>query len=169
MTPPPGQLLARHDETVFVGVIDELLVRPAGHLRAVHPATVSAATKPAGLFWRPPTFVRSPCYRSAAMGEEPASRGRRRPTGRPVPAPGPGRAPETKETDSSMTRNDEHHELRTLLLLLAMAVGLLATGVVVYLTFTYTRLAEPLAVGVAVLTCLAGLVRTVATTARGGR
>ncbi|WP_326607511.1 hypothetical protein OG930_38920 [Streptomyces sp. NBC_01799] len=68
-----------------------------------------------------------------------------------------------------MTRNDEHHELRTLLLLLAMAVGLLATGVVVYLTFTYTRLAEPLAVGVAVLTCLAGLVRTVATTARGGR
>ncbi|MGW3600815.1 hypothetical protein ACWD60_40150, partial [Streptomyces sp. NPDC005167] len=48
MTPPPGQLLARHDKTVFASVLDELLVRPAGHLRAVHPATVSAATKPAG-------------------------------------------------------------------------------------------------------------------------
>ncbi|MGW3601086.1 hypothetical protein [Streptomyces sp. NPDC005167] len=68
-----------------------------------------------------------------------------------------------------MTRNDEHHELRTLLILLATAVGLLVTGAVVCLTFTYPRLAEPLAVGVAVLTCLAGLVRTVATTARGNR
>jgi hypothetical protein len=60
-----------------------------------------------------------------------------------------------------MTRDAEHRELRTLLLLLAMAVGLLATGAVVCLTFAYPRLAEPLAVGAAVLTCLAGLVRLV--------
>ncbi|MER5853755.1 hypothetical protein ABT126_44505 [Streptomyces sp. NPDC002012] len=60
-----------------------------------------------------------------------------------------------------MTRNDEHRDLRTLLLLLAMAVGLLVTGPVVCLTFTYPKLAEPVAVGATVLTCLVGLVRMV--------
>ncbi|MFI9210539.1 hypothetical protein ACIGW7_20740 [Streptomyces sp. NPDC053253] len=58
-----------------------------------------------------------------------------------------------------MTQHDEHRELRTLLTLLAMVVGLLITGAAVYLAFAYPRLAEPLAVGAAVLTCLAGLVR----------
>ncbi|MEW2098187.1 hypothetical protein AB0882_18120 [Streptomyces sp. NPDC012485] len=58
-----------------------------------------------------------------------------------------------------MTRNADYRELRTLLLLLAMAVGLIITGAVVCLTFAYPRLAEPLAVGAAVLTCLAGFVR----------
>ncbi|MGW5212844.1 hypothetical protein ACWEQO_16980 [Streptomyces sp. NPDC004051] len=57
-----------------------------------------------------------------------------------------------------MTRNTEHRELRTLLLLLTLTVGLLTTGGVVCLTFVYPRLAEPLAVGATVLTCLAGLV-----------
>ncbi|MFJ8748747.1 hypothetical protein ACIREO_05320 [Streptomyces sp. NPDC102441] len=57
-----------------------------------------------------------------------------------------------------MTRNPDYRELRTLLLLLAMALGLLTTGAVVCLTFAYPRLAEPLAVGAAVLTCLAGSV-----------
>ncbi|GHG14062.1 hypothetical protein GCM10017667_55290 [Streptomyces filamentosus] len=66
-----------------------------------------------------------------------------------------------------MTRNAEHRELRTLVLLLATAVGLLTTAGVVCLTFAYPRLAEPLAVGAAVLTCLAGLVRLVVK--EGGR
>ncbi|MFE4331396.1 hypothetical protein ACFRQM_18795 [Streptomyces sp. NPDC056831] len=65
-----------------------------------------------------------------------------------------------------MTRNDEHRELRTLLLLLTLAVGLLITGAVIFLTVTYPRLAEPLAVGAAVLTCLTGLVGAVAKTIR---
>lgn len=66
-----------------------------------------------------------------------------------------------------MTENDEHREhrerreLRTLLLLLAMAMVLLTTGAVICLTFAYPRLADPFAVGAAVLTCLAGLVRMV--------
>ncbi|WP_406187302.1 hypothetical protein [Streptomyces anulatus] len=57
-----------------------------------------------------------------------------------------------------MTRNPDYRELRTLLLLLAMALGLLTTGAVVCLTFAYPRLAEPLAAGAAALTCLAGSV-----------
>ncbi|WP_371605121.1 hypothetical protein OG345_42495 [Streptomyces sp. NBC_01220] len=68
-----------------------------------------------------------------------------------------------------MTRDCEHRELRTLLILLAIAVGLLATGAVVCLTFAYPRLAEPLAVGAAVLTCLAGFVRSVIKAAREHR
>ncbi|MFE1907415.1 hypothetical protein ACFW96_27635 [Streptomyces gardneri] len=58
-----------------------------------------------------------------------------------------------------MPQNHEYRELRTLLTLLAIVVGLLIAGAVVCLTFVYPRLAEPLAVGAAVLTCLAGLVR----------
>jgi glucan phosphoethanolaminetransferase (alkaline phosphatase superfamily) len=69
-----------------------------------------------------------------------------------------------------MTLNDdEHRELRTLLLLLAVAVGLLTTGAVVWLTFAYPRLTEPLAVGAAVLTCLAGLARLVVNAAERRR
>ncbi|MFJ5933906.1 hypothetical protein [Streptomyces sp. NPDC093071] len=60
-----------------------------------------------------------------------------------------------------MTHNDEHRELRTLLMLLAIVVGLLITAAVVCLTFVCPRLAQPLAVGAAVLTCLAGLARLV--------
>ncbi|WP_412079559.1 hypothetical protein ACLF6K_39145 (plasmid) [Streptomyces xanthophaeus] len=65
-----------------------------------------------------------------------------------------------------MTRNDDHRELRTLLLLLALAVGLLITGAAVCLAVVHPWLADPLAVGAAVLTCLAGLARTVAKAAR---
>jgi hypothetical protein len=68
-----------------------------------------------------------------------------------------------------MTRTDEQRELRTFLLLLAVAVGLLVTGSAVCLTVIYPRLAAPLAVGAAVLTCLVGLVGTVAATSRQRR
>lgn len=66
-----------------------------------------------------------------------------------------------------MTRRDEHRELRTILLLLALAVGLLVAGAVVCLTLVCPRLAEPLVVGAAVLTCLTTLGRTVVKAARG--
>ncbi|WP_327130405.1 hypothetical protein OG311_02500 [Streptomyces sp. NBC_01343] len=68
-----------------------------------------------------------------------------------------------------MTRDNDHGELRTLLLLLALAVSLLVTGTAVFLAVAYPRLAEPLAAGAAVLTCLAGLARTVAAAARERR
>ncbi|MFK0046183.1 hypothetical protein ACIQU4_19155 [Streptomyces sp. NPDC090741] len=68
-----------------------------------------------------------------------------------------------------MTRNDDHRELRTLVLLLALAVGLLAAGAAVCLAVTHPRLAEPLAVGAAVLSCLVGLARTVAKATRERR
>ncbi|MFI1151048.1 hypothetical protein [Streptomyces sp. NPDC020817] len=54
-----------------------------------------------------------------------------------------------------MTRDNDHGELRTLLLLLALVVSLLVTGTAVFLAVAYPRLAEPLAAGAAVLTCLA--------------
>ncbi|MFD4235974.1 MULTISPECIES: hypothetical protein [unclassified Streptomyces] len=60
-----------------------------------------------------------------------------------------------------MARNADLRELRTLLVLLATAVGLLTAGAVVFVTFAYPRLAEPLAASAAVLTCLAGFVRLI--------
>ncbi|WP_327436099.1 hypothetical protein OG279_25440 [Streptomyces sp. NBC_01201] len=60
-----------------------------------------------------------------------------------------------------MARNADLRELRTLLVLLATAVGLLTAVAVVCVTFAYPRLAEPLAAGAAVLTCLAGFVRLI--------
>ncbi|MFJ2111938.1 hypothetical protein ACIOEX_08500 [Streptomyces sp. NPDC087850] len=50
----------------------------------------------------------------------------------------------------------DHRELRLVVLLLAMGMGLLATGAAVYLSLVHPSMAGPLGVGAAVLGALAG-------------
>ncbi|WP_351230121.1 hypothetical protein [Streptomyces sp. NPDC002133] len=71
----------------------------------------------------------------------------------------------TTNTDTPHQDRD-HHELRTVVLLLAVAVGLLITGAGVYLALVHPPLAGPLGVGAAIVGALAGAAGLVARTAR---
>ncbi|GAA1545917.1 hypothetical protein GCM10009730_63750 [Streptomyces albidochromogenes] len=60
-------------------------------------------------------------------------------------------------SDTPDEGRDDHRELRLVVLLLAMAVGLLIAGAAVYLAHVHPSLAEPLGVGAAVLGAVAGV------------
>jgi len=69
-------------------------------------------------------------------------------------------------TDTNMPRrpDGEDRDLRLAVILLALSLGLMATGAVVYLTCEHPALAQPLGVGAAVastITTVAGLVSRV--------
>ncbi|GGJ63180.1 hypothetical protein [Streptomyces brasiliensis] len=67
----------------------------------------------------------------------------------------------TTDTDAPRPQGGDHRELRLVVLLLALVVGLLITAATVYLARVHPTLAEPLGVGAAVmsaLTAVAGLV-----------
>ncbi|MCQ9130201.1 hypothetical protein [Streptomyces hilarionis] len=68
----------------------------------------------------------------------------------------------TTDTDDSRPRDRDHQELRLVVLLLALVVGLLITGAAVYLTREHPSLAQPLGVGAAVLSALAAIAGIVA-------
>ncbi|MFE5923186.1 hypothetical protein [Streptomyces sp. NPDC056468] len=63
----------------------------------------------------------------------------------------------TTDTDGPRPQDSEHLDLRLMLLLLALEVGLLITGAAVYLARVHPALAQPLGVGAAVLSALAAV------------
>lgn len=63
----------------------------------------------------------------------------------------------TTDTDEPRPHDGEHRDLRLMLLLLALVVGLLITGAAVYLARVHPALAQPLGVGAAVLSALAAV------------
>jgi hypothetical protein len=63
----------------------------------------------------------------------------------------------TTDTDAARPQDSEHRELRLVVLLLALLMGLLITGAAVYLAHVHPALAQPLAVGAAVMSALAAL------------
>ncbi|MEU9015729.1 hypothetical protein AB0D12_39895 [Streptomyces sp. NPDC048479] len=64
----------------------------------------------------------------------------------------------TTDADAAPPQDSEHREQRLLVLFLALLIGLLITGTVVYLARVHPALAQPLAVGAAVMSALAGVV-----------
>ncbi|MFI5887473.1 hypothetical protein [Streptomyces sp. NPDC051554] len=68
----------------------------------------------------------------------------------------------TTDTDASRPQGSDHPELRLVVLLLALVVGLLITGAAIYLAREHPTLAQPLGVGAAVMCALASLVGVVA-------
>lgn len=68
----------------------------------------------------------------------------------------------TTDTDDSRPQDRDHQELRLVVLLLGLVVGLLITGAAVYLAREHPRLAQPLGVGAAVMSALAAIVGVVA-------
>ncbi|MGW2748076.1 hypothetical protein [Streptomyces sp. NPDC001450] len=68
----------------------------------------------------------------------------------------------TTDTDASRPQDGEHRELRLMVLLLTLVVGLLITGAAVYLAREHPALAQPLSVGAAVMSALAALAGVVA-------
>ncbi|KAB1976840.1 hypothetical protein [Streptomyces triticiradicis] len=68
----------------------------------------------------------------------------------------------TSDTDNSRPQDRDHQELRLVMLLLALVVGLLITGAAVYLAREHPSLAQPLGVGAAVMSALAAVVGVVA-------
>jgi hypothetical protein len=70
-------------------------------------------------------------------------------------------------TNADAPRQDrDHRELRMIVLLLALAMGLLITGAAVYLALVHPSLAGPLGVGAAVLGALASAVGVLARAVR---
>ncbi|MFF7452428.1 MULTISPECIES: hypothetical protein [unclassified Streptomyces] len=63
----------------------------------------------------------------------------------------------TTDTDDSRPQDRDHQDLRLVVLLLALVVGLLITGAAIYLTREHPRLAQPLGVGSAVISALAAI------------
>ncbi|MFE3269952.1 hypothetical protein [Streptomyces sp. NPDC059215] len=63
----------------------------------------------------------------------------------------------TTDTDGTTPQDREHHELRLVLLLLTVVVGLCITAAAIYVARMHPALAEPLAVGAAVLSAHAGV------------
>ncbi|MFB8137806.1 hypothetical protein [Streptomyces mirabilis] len=63
----------------------------------------------------------------------------------------------TTDTDGTPHQDRERHELRLVLLLLTVVVGLLITAAAIYVARMHPALAEPLGVGAAVLSALAGV------------
>ncbi|WP_327425824.1 hypothetical protein [Streptomyces sp. NBC_01236] len=68
----------------------------------------------------------------------------------------------TTDTDAPRPEDRDHRELRLVVLLLALLVGLLITGAAVYLTRVHPALAQPLGVGAAVMSALAAIAGVVA-------
>ncbi|MFF1744364.1 hypothetical protein [Streptomyces mirabilis] len=68
----------------------------------------------------------------------------------------------TTDTDQSRPQNHDHQELRLVILLLTLLVGLLATAAAVYLARVHPTLAQPLGVGAAVVSALAGVTGVIA-------
>ncbi|MGW9022702.1 hypothetical protein ACWGQ5_00390 [Streptomyces sp. NPDC055722] len=68
----------------------------------------------------------------------------------------------TTDTDASRPQDSDHWELRLVVLLLALVVGLLITGAAIYLARVHPTLAQPLGVGAAVMSALAALAGVVA-------
>ncbi|MEV7862983.1 hypothetical protein DIZ27_44995 [Streptomyces sp. NWU339] len=68
----------------------------------------------------------------------------------------------TTDTDDLRRQDRDHQELRLVVLLLALVMGLLITGAAVYLVREYPSLAQPLGVGAAVMSALAAIVGVVA-------
>ncbi|MET7783860.1 hypothetical protein ABZU94_32255 [Streptomyces mirabilis] len=66
------------------------------------------------------------------------------------------------DTDAPRRQDGDHRELRLAVLLLALMLGLLITGAAVYLAREHPTLAQPLGVGAAVLSALAGVAGVVA-------
>ncbi|MEU8789757.1 hypothetical protein [Streptomyces sp. NPDC048643] len=64
----------------------------------------------------------------------------------------------TTDTDGTARQDREHHELRLVLLLLTLVVGLLITAAAIYVARMHPALAQPLGVGAAVVSALAGIV-----------
>ncbi|MFG3172297.1 hypothetical protein [Streptomyces sp. NPDC048200] len=63
----------------------------------------------------------------------------------------------TTDTDGTARRDREDHKLRVVLLLLTIVVGLLITGAAIYVARMHPALVEPLGVGAAVVSALAGV------------
>ncbi|MER7694677.1 hypothetical protein [Streptomyces sp. NPDC097610] len=63
----------------------------------------------------------------------------------------------TTDTDGTARQDREYHELRLVLLLLTLVVGLLITAAAIYLACMHPALAQPLGVGAAVLSALPGV------------
>ncbi|MFF3663549.1 hypothetical protein [Streptomyces olivochromogenes] len=68
----------------------------------------------------------------------------------------------TTDTDPSCPQNHDHQELRLVILLLTLLVGLLVTAAAVYLARVHPTLAQPLGVGAAVVSALAGITGVIA-------
>ncbi|MEV4741619.1 hypothetical protein [Streptomyces sp. NPDC049555] len=63
----------------------------------------------------------------------------------------------TTDTDDSRAPDRENPDLRLVVLLLALVVGLLVTGAAAYLTHEHPSLTQPLGVGAAVASALAAI------------
>ena len=63
----------------------------------------------------------------------------------------------TTDTDGTTHQDRDHHELRLVLILLTVVVGLLITAAAIYVARVHPVLAQPLGVGAAVLSALAGV------------
>jgi C4-dicarboxylate transporter len=72
----------------------------------------------------------------------------------------------TTDTDAPRPQDRDHRELRLVLLLLALLVGLLITAAAVYVARVHPTLAQPLGVGAAVMSALAAIAGVVARTIR---
>ncbi|MEU8812574.1 hypothetical protein ACN6K5_001572 [Streptomyces violaceoruber] len=72
----------------------------------------------------------------------------------------------TTDTDDSRPQHRDHQDLRLVVLLLALVVGLLISGVAVYLAREHPSLAQPLGVGAAVISALAAIAGIVARVTR---
>lgn len=68
----------------------------------------------------------------------------------------------TTDTDGSRPQDSDHRELRMVVLLLALVVGLLIAGAAIYLARVHPSLAQPLGVGAAVVGALTSVVGVVA-------
>ncbi|MEU6885654.1 hypothetical protein ABZ918_10655 [Streptomyces viridosporus] len=68
----------------------------------------------------------------------------------------------TTDTDASRPQDRDHQDLRLVVLLLALVVGLLIIGAAVYLARAHPSLAQPLGVGAAVMSALAAIAGVVA-------
>lgn len=68
----------------------------------------------------------------------------------------------TTDTDDSRPQDRDHQDLRLVVLLLALVVGLLISGAAVYLAREHPSLAQPLGVGAAVISALAAIAGIVA-------
>ncbi|WP_367132969.1 MULTISPECIES: hypothetical protein [Streptomyces] len=67
----------------------------------------------------------------------------------------------TTDTNASRPQDSDHRQLRLVVLLLALLVGLLITGAAIYLARVHPTLAQPLSVGAAVISALSSLVGVV--------
>ncbi|MFP3989516.1 hypothetical protein U9R90_18955 [Streptomyces sp. E11-3] len=72
----------------------------------------------------------------------------------------------TTDTDAPRPQDRDHRELRLVLLLLTLLVGLLITMAAIYVARVHPTLAQPLGVGAAVMSALAAIAGVVARTIR---